>query len=210
MLVCAGNGNKSGMVLLCLPYGGSFMFRVNMYHVHSSAAKISLWDPFKPYQDSSIRLTGSWISLLRTFKSEDRLQAPVGTSLLLEQRAAGAFWRMFHWIAWWHPENITSSSWPMSSSVPMTTHHLETEIPRCEVGIPLLPVPALSPAEPGGPAQCWRGVIQSSNKTSLSKWATVFDVSEQSWGINSKRNVWEQSWLGGRRSRVRSGSQRKS
>ena len=46
---------------------------------HNSAAKISLGDPFKPYQDSAIGLNDGWINLLRTFQSEDRLQAPVDT-----------------------------------------------------------------------------------------------------------------------------------
>lgn len=47
--------------------------------VHNSAAKISLADLFKPYQDSAIRLNDGWINLLKTFQSKDRLQVPVHT-----------------------------------------------------------------------------------------------------------------------------------
>lgn len=47
--------------------------------VNNCAAKISLGDPFKPYQDPAIGLNDGWINLLRTVQSKDGLQVPADT-----------------------------------------------------------------------------------------------------------------------------------
>lgn len=73
-----GNGNRSSSTALP-PFLLKFLILCEgtFTLVHKFTANISLRDPLKPCQDSAIRFSDGWTSLLGTFQSENNLQIPL-------------------------------------------------------------------------------------------------------------------------------------